>query len=78
MEETAVEKTRHVATGVKHGKKEMQKEIQKKMQPVNPAERWTGHALDGSQQLDIVEEQMYVNEPGTTIDQPLVPQKPPK
>lgn len=69
-----MEKTRQAATGVKHSKKE----IQKKMQPVNPAERWTGHALDGSQQLDIVEEQMYVNEPGTTIDQPLVPQKPPK
>ena len=67
-------KPRHVATGVKPDKKE----TQKKMQPVNPAERWTGHALDGSQQLDIVEEQMYVNEPGTTIDQPLVPQKPPK
>ena len=50
----------------------------KKMQPVNPADRWTGHALDGSQQLDILEEQMYVNEPGTTIDQPLVPPKPPK
>ncbi|SFB04569.1 hypothetical protein SAMN04515620_11484 [Collimonas sp. OK607] len=51
----------------------------KKQQPLSPAERWTGHALDGSQQLDIVEEQMYVNEPGTTIDQPLVPpQKPPK
>ncbi|SDY72324.1 hypothetical protein SAMN04515617_12045 [Collimonas sp. OK242] len=51
----------------------------KKIRPLSPAERWTGHALDGSQQLDIVEEQIYVNEPGTTIDQPLVPpQKPPK
>lgn len=50
-------------------------EKKKKMQPVNPADRWTGHALDGSQQLDILEEQMYANEPGTTIDQPLVPAK---
>lgn len=47
----------------------------KKISPLSPAERWTGHALDGSQQLDIVEEQMYANEPGPTIDQPLVPQQ---
>jgi hypothetical protein len=71
MEETVVGKTKHAPAGDKHGKR-------KKIQQVNPAERWTGHALDGSQQLDIVEEQMYVNEPGTTIDQPLVPQKTPK
>ncbi|HWW04013.1 hypothetical protein [Collimonas sp.] len=64
-------KIKHVSTASNPDKK-------KKMQPVNPAERWTGHALDGSQQLDIVEEQMYVNEPGTTIDQPLVPPKTPK
>jgi hypothetical protein len=64
-------KIKHVPTAAKTDKK-------KKMQPVNPAERWTGHALDGSQQLDIVEEQIYVNEPGTTIDQPLVPPKTPK
>ncbi|MEO6917426.1 MAG: hypothetical protein ABI171_00010 [Collimonas sp.] len=51
---------------------------EKKVQTINPAERWTGHALDGSQQMDIVEEQMYANEPGPTIDQPLVPQKPSK
>ncbi|MFJ2990463.1 hypothetical protein ACIPF8_21575 [Collimonas sp. NPDC087041] len=57
---------------------EINPDKKKKMQPVNPADRWTGHALDGSQQLDILEEQMYVNEPGTTIDQPLVPPKPPK
>lgn len=47
-----------------------------KIQPINPADCWTGHALDGSQQLDILEEQLYVNEPGTAIDQPLVPLKP--
>ena len=65
-------KTKDVSTDSTTDKK-------KKLQPLSPAERWTGHALDGSQQLDIVEEQMYVNEPGTTIDQPLVPpQKPPK
>ncbi|WP_211443296.1 hypothetical protein [Collimonas humicola] len=50
----------------------------KKKQTVNPADRWTGHALDGSQQMDIVEEQMYANEPGPTKDQPLVPPQPPK
>ena len=51
---------------------------EKKTQPINPADRWTGHALDGSQQMDIVEEQMYANEPGSTRDQPLVPPKAPK
>jgi len=66
-----VSKRKTVAPAINPDKK-------KKMQPVNPADRWTGHALDGSQQLDILEEQMYVNEPGTTIDQPLVPPKPPK
>lgn len=50
----------------------------KKPPAVNPADRWTGHALDGSQQMDIVEEQMYANEPGPTKDQPLVQPQPPK
>lgn len=64
-------KTKHVSTDCNLDKT-------KKVQPLSPSQRWTGHALDGSQQLDIVEEQMYVNEPGPTIDQPLVPQRTPK
>ncbi|MFC5475851.1 hypothetical protein [Paraherbaspirillum soli] len=43
--------------------------------PIPPPVTGHGHALDGSQQLDILEEQMYVNETGPAIDQPLVPQK---
>ena len=34
-----------------------------------------GHALDGSQQLDILEEQMYANADGPAKDQPIVPPK---
>jgi hypothetical protein len=66
-------KTKPVSTDAKHVRNK-----QKQKPAVNPAERWTGHALDGSRQLDIVEEQMYANEPGPTIDQPLAPQKTPK
>ncbi|WP_211461194.1 hypothetical protein [Collimonas silvisoli] len=72
-------KIKHVSTDTERdNKKKLPQKTPQKTQPVNPAERWTGHALDGSQQLDIVEEQLYVNEPGTTIDQPLVPPKTPK
>jgi hypothetical protein len=53
-------------------------ETVKDKKPPTPADRWTGHALDGSQQMDIVEEQMYANEPGPTKDQPLVQPPPPK
>ncbi|MGS0741981.1 hypothetical protein ACVBEF_20420 [Glaciimonas sp. GG7] len=34
-----------------------------------------GHALDGSQQLDILEEQIYTNTDGPAKDQPIVPAK---
>lgn len=34
-----------------------------------------GHALDGSQQLDILEEQTYANADGPAKDQPIVPPK---
>lgn len=32
-----------------------------------------GHALDGSQQLDILEEQIYANATAPARDQPMVP-----
>jgi len=34
-----------------------------------------GHALDGSQQQDILEEQVYANADGPAKDQPIVPPK---
>ena len=48
--------------------------------PVKPQQRPSsvrqsafGHALDGSQQLDILEEQVYANSNASAKDQPIVP-----
>ena len=41
----------------------------------SPRQSAFGHALDGSQQLDILEEQVYANTDGPAKDQPIVPPK---
>ena len=43
-----------------------------------PRQSAFGHPLDGSQQLDILEEQVYANADGPAKDQPIVPPKAPR